>query len=250
MQQASFRFYGELNDFLAAEQRDMPLVYRFDGCPAVTDAIEAIGVPHPEVAVIRINDHAVGFFHGLNNGEAVVVYGHAAYPDVEETFIQPFLPAGVPRFVLDVHLGKLAGFMRTAGFDSWHSTTDPGDERLAEIADIQNRVLLTRDVGLLKRSRVRFGYWLRAIQSREQFVEVVRHYQLARDFVPFSRCSHCNGMVKPVDKRDIIKQLPGGIARDPEQLKFVQCTECGHVYWQGSHYTRMQQFFTSVLNEA
>jgi len=250
MLQASFRFNDELNDFLTAKQGAEPFLYSFEGRPAVKDAIEAIGIPHTEVAVITVNSQAVDFMHGLEDGDDLTVYPHSAYPLVDERFIQPFLPKGNPRFVLDVHLGKLAGFMRTAGFDTLHSSEDLGDERLAEIADTQGRVLLTRDVGLLKRSRIRFGYWLRQTQSREQFREVIRHYHLACKMRPFSRCTHCNGVVESVDKAAVVEQLPKGIADDPTLVKFVKCTDCGHVYWQGSHYTRMQQFFTSVIDEA
>lgn len=246
MASARFRFHAELNDFLPAEQAHQVVTYSFARRPAIKDAIEAIGVPHTDVAVILVNGTAVEFSYGLQDGDEVAVYPHAAHPDVDETFIQSFLPAGCPAFVLDVHLGKLARYLRTAGFDTLYSKDDMGDARIAEISDMETRVVVSRDIGLLKRSRVRYGYWPRHTQSRAQFRELVAHYKLKPWFRLFSRCPHCNGIVATVSKKDVNDRLPAGVAADPSLTSFVQCPDCGQVYWQGSHYTHMQQFFDSV----
>src|SRR4051794_1820830 len=52
---AEFRFYEELNDFLAPPRRKQAFVYAFSGTPSVKDAIEAIGVPHTEVDLVIID---------------------------------------------------------------------------------------------------------------------------------------------------------------------------------------------------
>jgi hypothetical protein len=52
---AQFRFYAELNDFLPGKKRQKAFPYKFAGKPSVKDAIEAIGVPHPEVDLIVVN---------------------------------------------------------------------------------------------------------------------------------------------------------------------------------------------------
>ena len=246
MATANFRIHGVLNDFLSVGQVGIVIPYCFEGRPAIKDAIEAIGIPHTEVAVVFVNGVPVEFGYGLRDRDDVEVYPHVSHPDVDAVWLQPFLPTGTAAFVLDVHLGKLARFMRTAGFDTVYSPVDPGDAEIAEIADSQNRIVLTRDTGLLKRSRVQYGYWLRATESRAQFREVVGHYGLKQFFQPFSRCSHCNGLVKQVEKDQVREQLPVGVEEDPLLTRFVECEECGHVYWQGSHYTRMQRFFDSV----
>lgn len=246
MEQAIFHFHGVLNDFLPAELADRASPYQFAGRPAIKDAIEAIGVPHTEVAVILVNGSAVNFSYGLLDGDDVHVYPHATHPEVAGQYLQDFLPAGQPAFVLDVHLGKLARYLRTAGFDTIYSTVDMGDAAIANIAERDERIVVTRDVGLLKRSRVRYGYWLRQTQSRAQFRELVAHYQLKPLFMPFTRCPHCNGEVSMVDKKTVSGSLPDKVASDTSLENFVQCQDCGHVYWQGSHYTHMQQFFDGV----
>lgn len=246
MEHANFYFHDVLNDFLPAGLADKACAYHFDAHPAIKDAIEAMGVPHTEVAVMLVNGNAVNFAYGLNSGDVVHVYPHAAHPFVANEYRQDFLPTGRPAFVLDVHLGKLARYLRTAGFDTLYTPVDMGDAEIAHVAERDDRIVVTRDVGLLKRSQIRYGYWLRQTQSRQQFRELVAHYRLKDLFRPFSRCPHCNGKVRAVEKSIVSKRLPGRVASDPGLQDFVQCCDCGQVYWEGSHYTRMQEFFDSV----
>ena len=46
------RFYAQLNDFLAPVRRGRRFVHVLRNVTSVKDAIEALGVPHPEVDVI------------------------------------------------------------------------------------------------------------------------------------------------------------------------------------------------------
>src|SRR5215467_8696481 len=46
---ANFRFYAELNDFLARERRFTEFAYSFLDVATVKDRIESFGVPHTEV---------------------------------------------------------------------------------------------------------------------------------------------------------------------------------------------------------
>jgi uncharacterized protein with PIN domain len=63
------------------------------------------------------------------------------------------------------------------GFDTlYHNDYD--DEELARIACQEPRILLTRDRGLLKRSIVTYGRYVRATDPRLQVAEIVRHYEL------------------------------------------------------------------------
>ena len=72
-------------------------------------------------------------------------------------------PLPEPRFVLDGHLGKLARYLRLLGFDAVCSAewTDP---ELVELSRAQDRVLLTRDVGLLMHGVLTHGYYVRATE--------------------------------------------------------------------------------------
>ena len=67
-------------------------------------------------------------------------------------------PLRDPRFVLDVHLGRLAAYLRMLGFDTLYQNPC-ADEFLAEVSRGERRILLTRDVGILKRGAVTHGYY-------------------------------------------------------------------------------------------
>ncbi|TMG87791.1 MAG: hypothetical protein E6H76_11145 [Betaproteobacteria bacterium] len=62
---AQFRFYEELNDFLAPALRKAEFAYTFTGTPSVKDAIEAIGVPHTEVDLVLVDGESVDFTRRL-----------------------------------------------------------------------------------------------------------------------------------------------------------------------------------------
>ena len=71
---AFLRFYGELNDFLAPERSGRTLVHRFDVSPSIKDAIESIGVPHPEVELMVANHEPVDFSYSVQPGDYISVY--------------------------------------------------------------------------------------------------------------------------------------------------------------------------------
>ncbi len=103
---AEFRFYEELNDFLPPARRKRDFTYAFHGRPAVKDAIEALGVPHPEVDLILVNGESVGFGHPLRDGDRVSVY--PVFESLEIAGVTRLRPRPLrePRFILDVHLGR------------------------------------------------------------------------------------------------------------------------------------------------
>ena len=155
-----FRFYGNLNDFLPAAQRDGWIDYALDGTVAVKHPIEALGVPHPEVEQIVAGGKPVDFAYRLRSGENVHVYpmGYGV-PDSSAPPLRPPLQPPL-RFVLDTHLGRLAAYLRMLGFSAKYRN-DYSDAALAGISQSEHRVLLTRDRGLLKRKIVEYGYCVR-----------------------------------------------------------------------------------------
>lgn len=232
---ATFRFYAGLNDFLPVEARHAEVWYTFTGRPAVKDAIEALGVPHPEVALLLANGTPVDFGHPLCDEDRIAVFPHFFLLSAANT-LQPALPVP-PAFLLDVHLRRLARYLRMLGFDAAY---DPfaGDDALARQAHAEGRVLLTRDRGLLKRSLVVHGYFVRARHPGGQLREVVDRFALRDWMAPFTRCLDCNTRLRPVEKDAVSGRLPERV-RDVFDA-FMRCPSCDRVYWKGSHYERMQ----------
>ncbi|MEB3211728.1 MAG: Mut7-C RNAse domain-containing protein [Leptolyngbyaceae bacterium] len=172
---AQFRFYGNLNYFLPPERRQTPFEHRLKEQGSVKDTIEAIGVPHPEVSLILVNGESVSFSYLVQGGDRISVYPQFAQLEIASlSHVQPPPPDHI-RFVLDVHLGKLATHLRILGFDALYRN-DYDDKELAAIASQEHRILLTQDRGLLKRSIVTYGYAVRSDNPEVQVQEVLERF--------------------------------------------------------------------------
>lgn len=240
---ATFRFYAELNDFLPRGRRKRSFAHRFRGTPPVKDTIEAIGVPHTEVDLILVDGVSVRFDHLLQGGERVAVYPMFERLDItSESRLRP-RPLRVPRFILDVRLGRLARYLRLLGFDAAYAK-DAVDAEISARSVAERRIVLTRDVGLLKRSEITHGYWVRSSDPRAQLTEVVHALDLAGGMTPFSRCMVCNGVLETLDEGEVRDALPAGIrGRYPT---VARCRDCARLYWPGSHYDRLARMVNDL----
>ena len=239
-QTADFYFHGSLNDFLRRVKRDTRLAYTFSSHQTVKDMIEAIGVPHVEVWEVLVHEERVPLSHRLQPADRVEVY---PYDGREEELLQGIADR---KFVLDVHLGTLARSLRMLGFDTVYANTFT-DKDIAGIAEAEQRIVLTRDVNLLKQKAIPAGYWLRSQHTEEQLTEVIRRFRLLDLIRPFSRCMVCNGMIAAVPKETVLDQLPPKTKLYFE--KFYRCASCQRVYWKGTHYERMQELVYRLFME-
>jgi len=233
---AYFRFYEELNDFLPQFRRKKPVEYAFNGNPSIKDAIEAQGIPHTEVDLLVVNGKSVDFNYQLREGDRVAVY-----PTFESIDISPIVklrdePLRKTRFVLDVHLGKLARILRMLGFDTLYRN-DYEDEQIIEIALSQKRIILTRDRRMLFNRVITHAHFLHSTHASRQAQEVLDRFDLYGQIALFRRCPLCNGLVEAVEKEKILARL------QPLTIKyyneFFQCLQCQQVYWRGSHYGKI-----------
>ncbi|HAA90406.1 MAG: Uncharacterized protein XD63_0213 [Thermoanaerobacterales bacterium 50_218] len=243
MKCCSIRFYAELNDFLPEEKRQVTFNHFFFGQPAVKDLIESLGVPHTEVDLILINGESVDFSRKVQDGDRISVY-----PVFESIDISPLLrvrpkPLREVRFILDTHLGKLASYLRMLGFDTLYSN-DFSDDQLAAISVSEQRILLTRDRGLLKRSEITHGYFVRNTIPTAQLVEVLHRFDLFRLIQPFHRCMCCNGVLEAISKEEVKDRLPPRVRENFDE--FCLCRNCGRLYWKGSHYENMVRFIKQI----
>ncbi len=243
MKRCFMRFYAELNDFLPPGKRQVTFDHCFFGQPTVKDLIESLGVPHTEVDLILSNGKSVDFSHRVENLDRISVYPVFETLDISSILRVRPAPLRKIRFVLDVHLGKLAVYLRMMGFDALYSN-EFDDEMLVEISVRERRILLTRDRGLLKRSDVTHGYYVRATAPSSQLVEVLRRFELFGAIRPFTRCLSCNEELAPTPKEEVEGRLPPKVKEYFRE--FLLCRGCGRVYWQGSHYERMKSFIENV----
>jgi uncharacterized protein len=196
------------------------------------------------VDFILVNGEPVDFSYHVQDGDRVSVFPRFRSIDISSlAHLLPALP-GERRFVADGHLGRLAAYLRMLGFDTLYRS-DYRDEEIARLSSTEDRILLTRDRGLLKRNEVRRGYYVRAMEPAQQLAEVLREFALSSAIAPFRRCMHCNALLRARAKECVQQRLLPQTAKYFEE--FYACPNCERVYWKGSHYRRMRRLIESVV---
>lgn len=238
----NIRFHYTLNDFLPVNQRNIEFSHELKETRSIKDLAESIGVPHTEIDLIIVNGKSVDYSYLLQINDQVSLYPYLKPAALSSLTISPLvhcLPEALitARFILDVHLGKLAAYLRMMGFDTLYRN-DYDDLTLARISADEDRILLTCDRRLLMRKQVSRAYFVRSRQPRLQLTEVLSRYDCCHALKPFTRCMHCNGKTQKVDKIDIQSDL---LAKTKKYYnEFYQCRSCKKIYWKGSHYQKMR----------
>ena len=244
MTTATFRFYEELNDFLAPERRRRDFTLTCAEAATVKHAIESVGVPHTEVELILVDGLSVDFAYRVQEGDRISVYPMFEAFDVEPLLRVRPRPLREPRFIADAQLGGLARRLRMLGFDTLYDN-HAADRAIRATAGAESRTILSRDRQLLICRDVTHGCYVHALKPAEQLREVVERLQLAGAARPFTRCLCCNVVLEAVDKAEVLEQLPPAVARG--QAQFKRCPACDRVYWPGDHFRRMSEALADVL---
>jgi uncharacterized protein with PIN domain len=236
MATARFRFHGELAEFLARERRSAAFPYACARAATVKHAIEALGVPHTEAGRLTVNGETATLSRIVREGDVIEVFPYCT--------VDAF-PGKTAAFIADAHLGGLARLLRMLGFDTLFENAYT-DRQILDISSAERRIVLTRDLELLKCREVLRGGFVHARKPEAQLQEVVARYGLARDARPFSLCLHCNLPLERAEGSAIADRVPEAIRE--RYLDFTRCMRCGRVYWRGSHWTRMRAMLESILS--
>ena len=231
---ASLEAVGTLTDFLrGGSGESVRLEVNFELTPSVKDLIESRGIPHTAVFRIEVNGQAVPESHNITDGDSIAAYPVESLPpdDVDQIFIEP------EAFILDVHLGKLAKTLRLMGLDA-SMNTGWNDEQIIRRSNEENRMILSRDIGLLKNGATKFGYWVRATDPERQAEEIFERFRLASHINPFSRCMECNGSLQETPLEKVSDRVPPKVREWHSQ--YWQCERCEKVYWKGSHFEKLR----------
>ena len=223
----SFTFHDHLKKLLHHDLRE-PVFFEhtLERKASIKDVVESLGVPHPVVGMLTVNGQEVDFDYILQDNDTVAV-----------NRLQPPVDPFSPTILRPIPLTRL-------GFDTVYEN-NLRNSRLAEIAHQENRILLTRDTTLLRRKIVNHGYLPYSQVPEEQAQEVIELYDLSSQAKPLSRCLPCNGILVPIDKEKIIDRLK------PLTRKYYDsfhiCTDCGRIYWPGSHQQKLVASIDRIL---
>ena len=176
-------------------------------------------------------------------GENIDIYPFFADISVFTSTILRPQPIFSLKFMVDINVQKIARNLRVIGID----TTMVPDIRIVEIGKVaasQKRILVTRNRELLKCNTVIHGQLLRSENHLIQLQEVVKRYRLKPHIKPFTRCISCNGVLKAISKQSIWASL------EPLTKKYFNtfklCSDCGKIFWQGSHHKQLCQLVDGV----
>jgi hypothetical protein len=245
MKTACFRFYEELNDFLPKEKRKIKFEHCFIDRTSVKDLIESIGVPHSEIDLVLVNGKSVDFSYLVNDKDEISIYPVFESFDISNLQHLRPIPLREPKFIVAVHLGKLARYLRMLGLDTLYKNSFSDDD-LIKISFDEKRTILTKDRETLKRNDITHGYWVRNNDLDEQLKEIIRRFDLKNQIKEFTRCIECNTLLDQVKKDEIIDRLPPKVS--DWHNEFFLCPNCKKLYWKGSHYEKMKTFIENIMS--
>ncbi len=146
-------------------------------------------------------------------------------------------------FAVDCMLGKLAKWLRILGFDAvFFSRIE--DRTLLKLAEKENRVLLTKDTGLLEQAHIPSLY-IESENWEDQVVQVLCHFKLKDRVRPYSRCVVCNAALQDLPKERVGNLVTPFVYKNAES--FSICPECGRVFWPGTHHRNMRSKIDDIL---
>ncbi|MBS2538820.1 hypothetical protein KGQ20_39345 [Catenulispora sp. NF23] len=210
-----------LHIFVAAPNRRPDAAVGTDATSSLGHVVEALGVPLVEVGELLVDGRPARAGHVPVSGEHIEVR-RLAFPQ---------RVGGPLRFLLDIHLGTLARRLRVLGIDAAYETPDIGDAALAARSAREKRVMLSRDRGLLHRRELFAGAYVYSHEPAVQLDEIIERFQ--PELAPWTRCTACNGVLRPVTKEEMRDRLENGTVENYDT--FAECESCGRAYWRGAH---------------
>ncbi len=245
MYRVGVSFHGDLNFFLAGKNRKRGGEVFFRGRRSVKDLIESLGVPHVEVDGIFVNGAPVDFRYVVADNDRIEVFPDISISGRKKTIKLKQETDCSTRFLLDVHLKKLASRMRLLGLDTDFSE-NRNDRELALISSSLNKMVLTRDRQLLMHKNVLSGMYVMSTGTENQIREVLERLDLWECCRPFTRCISCNGNLAEIHDESLIKErVPPGVRE--WCTKYHACSSCMNIYWEGSHFNRLKKIVGEIL---
>ncbi len=149
-----------------------------------------------------------------------------------------------PKFVADVMLGRLAKWLRIAGFDVLYSNRYTDDELIA-LSRKEERILLSRDTRLLVRKAVSRFVFLESGKLQDQIRQVFEATQTRTLPGLLTRCLSCNEVLDEMPRDEARDRVPPYVFQTQQQFKY--CPVCRRIYWAGTHRQAVLRTLESLL---
>ncbi len=152
---------------------------------------------------------------------------------------------GKVSFACDCMCGKLAKRLRMLGFDAFYETYIL-DADLVDVCEEQNRILLTKDTGIIKRQTNADIYIVNGKNPDEEIEEIIDVFGLKSKAEPYSLCISCGGELVKTNPEDVKDKVPEYVYET--QNEFAVCTSCGKIYWPATHKRKMDKYIEKWLS--
>jgi uncharacterized protein with PIN domain len=152
------------------------------------------------------------------------------------------------KFIVDHNVARLARWLRMMGYNAT-VFSEIDDWQMIRIALAEDRVVITRDTGVMKRRVITSGR-LKALlitgdDPEKQIQQVINVFQLDTKR-SLTLCLECNVPLLPVDRELIKDRVPPYVYKT--KIQFFECPACRRVYWQGTHWEAMKQKLKKLDN--
>ncbi len=150
------------------------------------------------------------------------------------------------KFIADIMVGKLARYLRMAGYDVLYNNT-ASDDYIIKTAGKTGRIILTRDSLMLARKEFKDGtikyLLIRDDRLKKQLGQIKSSLKLSLE-PNLIRCIECNRRLIKVKKEDIKNKVPPYVYKTHQN--FLYCKRCGRYYWRGTHYYNIKKTFLNI----
>jgi uncharacterized protein with PIN domain len=138
----------------------------------------------------------------------------------------------------DEMLGHLCRYLRAAGYDTKLAREGAADAELLQQCHAEGRQFLTQD-RLIREHKAAcdIAFILPPVDLNQLAALVAERYRLDWLGQCFTRCLLDNTPLMAVDDAALLR-VPLDVLESGQPL--FQCPTCSRIYWQGSHYKRMQ----------
>ncbi|MDD4923722.1 MAG: Mut7-C RNAse domain-containing protein [Dehalococcoidales bacterium] len=154
------------------------------------------------------------------------------------------------KFIIDCNAGKLVKWLRMLGYDTVFFKGDD-DAEMVSAALSENRIIVTRDTGIMKRRLITSGKVSAVLLTSEiaqvQVGQVLRIFHTGDCISPFTRCMECNGLLEERKKEEVKERIPPYVYKT--QDKYMECPTCRRIYWKGTHWQAMMDKISSFKIE-
>ena len=114
------------------------------------------------------------------------------------------------------------------------------DSRIVRLAREQDRIVLTRDTGLIRRKGLKAPVYIVSEDLGGQLDQMMRHLDFG-SAAPGGRCMACNGLLRKVSRSGEVRiNVPDYVFHSVSS--YLQCEACGKYYWEGTHAGRFREY--------